>query len=152
MLGEWALDFIAEAVVDPDQGKLHAELDDIISKGAPRMLIVRSIGVEKPWRGHGLGAALTASALRIMAPNARLAVCRVSPLDFRGAGTDAAETAAFRAGAMLERIGFHRWRGVHIIDLRNPSLVEVRMDMLDQWWPEHCADEGEDSPCNHTAT
>ncbi|WP_027932225.1 GNAT family N-acetyltransferase [Amycolatopsis thermoflava] len=150
VLGEWALEFIAETVIDPDQGKLHPELDGMINDGPPRMVIVRSIDVEPAWRGHGLGAALTASALRILAPNARLAACRVSPLDFLKAnGNDraAAELTSLRAGAMLERIGFHRWRGVHVVDLKDPALVDARMDLLDQWWP-HPDDDQED--CQRT--
>ncbi|GAB3585112.1 hypothetical protein GCM10027445_62130 [Amycolatopsis endophytica] len=137
VLGEWALEFIAETVMDPDQGKLHPELDARISQGPPRMVILRRIDLTEPWRGHGLGAALIASALRILSPNARLAACRVSPLDFTVPGADriTAELSSLRAGAMLESIGFHRWRGVHLVDLRNPTLVDARMDLLDQWWP-----------------
>ncbi|MDQ0377808.1 hypothetical protein [Amycolatopsis thermophila] len=137
VLGEWALEFIAETVIDPDQGKLHPELDARISQGPPRMVILRRIELTEPWRGHGLGAALIAGALRILAPNARLAACRVSPLDFAHPGADriSAELSSLRAGAMLESIGFHRWRGVHLVDLRNPALVDARMDLLEQWWP-----------------
>ncbi|GHE98617.1 hypothetical protein GCM10017786_34420 [Amycolatopsis deserti] len=137
VLGEWALEFIAETVIDPDQGKLHPELDARISQGPPRMVILRRIELTEPWRGHGLGAALIASALRILAPNARLAACRVSPLDFSVPGADriTAELSSLRAGAMLESIGFERWRGVHLVDLRNPTLVDARMELLDQWWP-----------------
>ncbi|MEU0469549.1 MULTISPECIES: hypothetical protein [Amycolatopsis] len=137
VLGEWALEFIAETVIDPDQGKLHPELDARISQGPPRMVILRRIELTEPWRGHGLGAALIASALRILSPNARLAACRVSPLDFALPGADriTAELSSLRAGAMLESIGFQRWRGVHLVDLRNPALVDARMELLDQWWP-----------------
>ncbi|OXM74169.1 MULTISPECIES: hypothetical protein [Amycolatopsis] len=137
VLGEWALEFIAETVIDPDQGKLHPELDARISQGPPRMVVLRRVELTEPWRGHGLGAALIASALRILSPNARLAACRVSPLDFTLPGADriTAELCSLRAGAMLERIGFQRWRGVHLVDLRNPALVDARMELLDQWWP-----------------
>ncbi|NIH82180.1 hypothetical protein [Amycolatopsis viridis] len=142
VLGEWALEFIAETVIDPDRGGLHPELDSMISDGPPRLIVLRSIGIEEPWRGHGLGAALTASALRIMAPHARLAVCRVSPQEFRGGGAsrEAAETTALRAAAKLERAGFRRWRGVHIVDLGSPGSVHPRADVLDQWWHWHGED------------
>ncbi|GAA3810478.1 MULTISPECIES: hypothetical protein [Amycolatopsis] len=142
VLGEWALEFIAETVIDPDQGKLHPELDAQISQGPPRMVILRRVELVEPWRGHGLGAALIASALRILSPNARLAACRVSPLDFARPGSDriAAELSSLRAGNMLERIGFQRWRGVHLVDLRDAALVDARMDLLDQWWPRQDED------------
>ncbi|KAA9164929.1 hypothetical protein FPZ12_006650 [Amycolatopsis acidicola] len=137
VLGEWALEFIAETVIDPDEGKLHPELDAEMRPGPPRMVILRRIELHEAWRGHGLGPSLIASALRILAPDARVGACRVSPLDFPCPGDRvAAELASVRAGAMLERIGFHRWRGVHVVDLRDPALLDARMDILDQWWPQ----------------
>ncbi|WP_166462588.1 hypothetical protein [Amycolatopsis acidicola] len=136
VLGEWALEFVAETVLDPDEGKLHPELDAKIGPGPPRMVILRRVEVMEPWRGHGLGASLTAAALRILAPDARIGACRVSPLEFRPDGDRVtAEFLSLRAGSMLERIGFRRWRGVHVIDLRDPALLDARMDVLDRWWP-----------------
>ncbi|TNC22233.1 hypothetical protein [Amycolatopsis alkalitolerans] len=135
-LGEWALEFIAETVIEPG-GRLHHDLERWITPGPPRLVVLRRITVSEPWRGHGLGGVLIASALRIMAPSGRLAACRVSPADFHCPGQDrmCAELASLRAGAMLERIGFRRWREVHIIDLRSPSLVDAGIDMMRQWWP-----------------
>lgn len=136
-LGEWALEFIAETVIDPAKGLLHPELDAQIGPGAARMLIMREFSLTEPWRGHGLGASLVAGALRTLAPGARLAACRVSPLDFADVAPDrlTAELASVRIGAMLEGIGFHRWRGVHVVDLRNPALLDVRMGLLEGRWP-----------------
>jgi GNAT superfamily N-acetyltransferase len=135
-LGEWALEFIAETVIDPAEGTLHPELDAQLTPGPPRMIILRRIELAEPWRGHGLGAALIAATLRTLAPAARLGACRVSPLEFPCPGDRvAAELASLRAGAMLERIGFRRWRGVHVVDLREPALLDARMDLLAQWWP-----------------
>ncbi|NKQ55033.1 hypothetical protein HFP15_19305 [Amycolatopsis sp. K13G38] len=142
VLGEWALEFIAETVIDPDKGRLHPELDATLSPGPPRMLILRRVELAEPWRGHGLGTALIASSLRILTPDARIGACRVSPLDFRCSGDRvSAELASVRAGSMLERVGFRRWNGVHIVDLRNPALLDARMEILDQWWPESEAKE-----------
>lgn len=136
VLGEWALEFIAETVLDPAHGNLHPELDQYLSAGPPRMVIVRRVEVAEAWRGHGLGAALTAGTLRILAPNARLGACRVSPLEFPCADDRiTAELASIRVGAMLENIGFRRWNGVHIVDLRDPALVDARMDTIGEWWP-----------------
>lgn len=130
-LGEWALEFIADTVVDSESGRLQPELDARISEGAARMVIVRDFELAAAWRGHGLGALLIAGALRSLARAARLAACRVSPADFLHVTADrvAAELASARIGAMLEKIGFLRWHGVHVIDLRDPALVDVRLDV-----------------------
>jgi len=139
-LGEWALEFIAETVTEPT-GRLHHDLEERISPGPPRLVVLRRIVVAEPWRGHGLGPVLIASALRITAPTARLAACRVSPTDFPCPGQDrvTAELASLRAGAMLERIGFQRWRDVHIVDLRSQSLVDAGIDLMRRWWPQRDA-------------
>lgn len=134
-LGPWALEFIAETVVDPAGGRLEPELDALISEGVARMVILRDFHVAEAWRGHGLGALLIAGALRSLARAARLGACRVVPDDFRKTTADrvSAELASVRIGAMLEKIGFVRWNGVHVIDLRDPALLDVRLDVLDRW-------------------
>ncbi|PRX46549.1 hypothetical protein B0I33_107126 [Prauserella shujinwangii] len=136
-LGEWALEFIAETVLDASDGRLHPELDSELSEGPPRMVIVRDVTLSPVWRGHGLAAPLVAGALRTLARTARLAACRVSPLEFRATTPDrvSAELVSVRMAAMLERIGFRRWRDVHVVDLRDSALLEARMHILDHWWP-----------------
>lgn len=135
-VGEWALEFIAETVVD-QSGRLHRDLERRISDGPPRMVIVRGVTVAEGWRRHGLGSVLLGSALRLLSPTARLAACRVSPADFHKPGEDLvhAEFQSVRAAAMLERIGFMRWQEVHILDLRNPVLVDAGIDVMRRWWP-----------------
>lgn len=136
-VGEWGMEFIAETVVDLEHGTLHPDLDQRISPGPPRMLIVRDLEVHEAWRGHGLGAALLGSALRILAPNARLAACRVSPADFLRPGVDRvnAELSSVRAGNLLADVGFREWRGVHVVDLRDHALLDARLKFLEQWVP-----------------
>ncbi|PXY24864.1 hypothetical protein DI005_30610 [Prauserella sp. PE36] len=148
-LGEWALEFIAETVLDSADGRLHPELDAQLSEGPPRMVILRDVTLGTQWRGHGLAGPLIAGALRTLAPTARLAACRLSPADFRGSAPDrvSAELAAVRMAGMLERIGFYRWREVHVLDLRNPALLEARMSLLNNWWPtEHDEPGGQEGP------
>ncbi|WP_034267034.1 hypothetical protein [Haloechinothrix halophila] len=134
-LGDWAMEFIAETLIDPAQGKLHPDLDDKITPGVARMVIVRHVVLTPPWQGHGLGGALLAGALRALAPGARLAVARVSPLDFLSSSPDkiSAELASIRFGALLERIGFKQWREVHFVDLQHPQLLDARMEMFEQY-------------------
>lgn len=133
-LGDWAMEFIAETLIDPAQGRLHPDLDNRITPGVARMVIVRHVVLAPPWQGHGLGGALLAGALRALAPGARLAVARVSPLDFLASSPDkvSAELASIRFGALLERIGFEQWREVHFVDLQHPQLLDARMEMFEQ--------------------
>lgn len=42
---------------------------------------------------------------------------------------------------MLDGIGFRRWNNVHIVDLRDPALLDARMGILEQWWPESDSNE-----------
>ncbi|MEU6646082.1 hypothetical protein ABZ863_26530 [Saccharomonospora sp. NPDC046836] len=137
VLGEWALEFIAETVLDCADGRLHPELDAQLSSGPPRMVILQDVTLATAWRGYGLAGPLVAGALRTLAPTARLAACRVSPLDFRDTTPDrvSAELVALRMAALLERIGFYRWRDVHVVDLRDPALLDARMQLLTHWWP-----------------
>lgn len=134
-LGEWALEFIAETIIDPATGRLCHELEQRISPGPPRMVVLRRVEVAEPWRRHGLAWVLIASALRVMAPTARLAACRVSPTDYECDDRVLAELESLRAGVMLEKIGFERWHEVHIVDPRNPALVDAGIDLLTRWWP-----------------
>ncbi|MFB9727499.1 hypothetical protein [Haloechinothrix salitolerans] len=134
-LGDWAMEFIAETLIDPAEGRLHPDLDHKITPGIARMVIVRHVAVTPPWQGHGLGGALLAGALRAFAPSARLAVARVSPLDFINSSPDkvSAELASIRFGTLLERIGFEQWREVHFVDLQHPQLLDVRMELFEQY-------------------
>lgn len=143
-VGEWALEFIAETVIDPAQGLLHPELDQQLSQGTARMVILRDVMLAPAWQGHGLGGALMAGALRALAPGARLAACRISPLDFADSAPDrvSAELASVRMAALLERIGFQPWREVHVVDLKNPLLLDARMDLFERWYPQN--DQPED--------
>lgn len=139
-LGEWAMEFIGETVLD-ETGRLVPELEQRITPGPPRLVVLRRVSLSESWRGHGLAGVLIAGALRVMKAQARLAACRISAADFLGhdgGGDDArlmAELDAVRAGAILERIGFWRWRDVHLIDLRNTALIDAGIDIMRRYWP-----------------
>lgn len=135
VLGGWVPDFLADAVADPGHGTLLPELEERISPGPPHLVVLRRVTISEPWRGHGLGAALMAGALCVFARYARFAASHVSSAVFSAPGQDhlSAELASLRVGRMLESIGFRRWRDVHILDLRNPSLLDARSPLLDRW-------------------
>lgn len=137
VLGDWSMEFIEALVADPARGTLHPDLEQQVSPGPAHLVVVRRISVTRPWRGYGLGAALTASALLVFARYARLAACYVSPENFADTGHDSvsADLASVRIGRMLESMGFHRWNDAYVVDLRNPSLLETRRRVITQWWP-----------------
>lgn len=136
-LGEWAIEFIAETVLDLAAGTLLPDLDQRIGAGPPRMVIVCWFELAQAWRGHGLAAPLVAAALERFSNNARLAVCRLSPADFVSRGLDrvSAELSCLRIGALLEGIGFFRWNGVHVVDLKNQGLIDASLGPLERWGP-----------------
>lgn len=136
-LGEWTLEFIAETVIDLADGTLVPDLDARIGAGPPRMVIVCWFELAERWRGHGLAAPLLASALERFSNSARLAVCRISPADLLHRNPDrvSAELSCVRLGALLERIGFFRWNGVYVVDLKNRELIDASFDPLQRWGP-----------------
>lgn len=136
-LGEWALEFIAETVIDLADGTLLPELDEQIGEGPPRMVILSWFELAEAWRGYGLAGPLIASALERFAQNARLAVCRLSPADFLGQTPDrvSAELTCLRLGSLLERIGFFLWHGVYVVDLKNRDLIDSSLGPLERWGP-----------------
>lgn len=103
------------------------------------MVILRDVRIAPAWQGHGFGGVLVAGALRALAPGARLAACRVSPLDFARVAPDrvSAELASVRMAAMLERIGFRRWRDMHVVDVKSPLLLDARLEVVQRCYPEN---------------
>lgn len=136
--GQWVSEFLAESVLDHEDGRLHPELEDRIGPGVPRMVILQKIAIAQSWRGHGLAEVLTAGALSALAHNSRLAACRISPGDFADTCPDpmAADLASVRMSGMLERLGFFRWRGVHVVDLNDPALLDACHRVIGRWWPD----------------
>ncbi|PXY16611.1 hypothetical protein BAY60_36080 (plasmid) [Prauserella muralis] len=136
-LGEPIRAFLDEAV-DADTRRLHPELDNCLSPGPERFLIVRRVEVTEQWQGHGLAAALLAGSLRMMSKVARCGVAGPTTADFADEAIDevTAALSSARATGLLERIGFWRWRSAHVIDLRSPTLLAPREDILERWWPD----------------
>lgn len=136
-LGERIHDFLAEAVVG-EHRRLHPELDARLCPGPERFVIVRRVEIAEEWQGHGLAGSLLACTLRMLSKTARLAVAGPTKADFADEDLDemSAEFAGARVTGLLERIGFWRWRGVHVVDLRSDRLLAARQDLLDLWWPD----------------
>lgn len=135
---DWGRRYAAECVADRQAGRLHPDLEERIGPGAPQAVILRSILVAEPWRGQRLGELLLASMLRFWARSARLALCRVVPEDFAGQCPDpvAAELAATRLVALLERLGFFPWRDVYAGDLASSALRAACDSVIQLWWPD----------------
>lgn len=139
---DWATGYAAGCVADRQAGRLRPDLEERISPGVPQAVVLRSILVAEPWRGQRLAELLLASVLRFWARSARLALCRVVPEDFADQCPDplAAEFAAMRVVALLERLGFFPWNDVYVGDLASPALRAACDSVIQLWWPD-----GEDS-------
>lgn len=135
--GDPAVDLAVETVIDHDLGCLHPELEERVSQGMPRWVMLRKIALAQPWRGQGLGEALISGALQALARQARVAVCRISAAEFADVCPDpiAAELASVRVAEMLERLGFFRWHGLHVVDLKDPALLSARRRFVERWLP-----------------
>jgi GNAT superfamily N-acetyltransferase len=153
VLGDWAPDFLAS--VAGDDGDLRPELAAWIADGPPRVVVLRGFDLTPEWRGQGLGPVLLAGALAAFQPLARLAAFRVEPprrglLQARGvlpgrpgpphsaglgraARERVAERLRIRRTAVLERLGFRTWDGVHVADLRGAELADARQGSLERW-------------------
>ncbi|TDD70754.1 hypothetical protein E1262_08895 [Jiangella aurantiaca] len=143
VLGEWAPGFLAAAA--GEGGALQPGLEELVSDGPPRVVVVRRYELMPEWRGHGLGPVLLAGALAAFLPLARLAAFRVTappaavpgPPGVTGLGRAARERVAerlqARRTAVLERLGFRLWDGVHVADLRGVELADARHGPLDRW-------------------
>ncbi len=143
VLGAWAPDFLAAAA--GDGGVLPPDLEEWVSDGPPRVVVVRHYELMPQWRGQGLGPVLLAGALAAFLPMARLAAVRVTALNAappgppgvtglgRAAPERVAERLQARQTAVLERLGFRIWDGVHVADLRGAELADARHGSLDPW-------------------
>lgn len=143
VLGEWAPGFLAAAA--GEGGALDPELEEWVSIGPPRVVVVRRYELMPEWRGHGLGPVLLAGALAAFMPLARLAAFRVTAppatvpglSGVTGLGRAARQRMAERQQArritVLERLGFRLWDGVHVADLRAAELADARRGPLERW-------------------
>lgn len=134
----WGSRYAAECVADHQSGRLHPDLEEWVSRGGAQAVVLRSITVSKPWRGHRLAELLTASMLRFWARSSRLALCRIRPEDFADECPDpvSAELAATRLSDLVERLGFVAWRDGYVGDLASPALRAARESMIQLWWPD----------------
>lgn len=113
---------LAHAVADPGSGTLVPELERVMAPGPSRVVIVRRAYLNDVWRACGLVAPLLSAALHRVAPMARLAVCRVLPVDMARVipGLTRAETAAAarHVSRLLAGAGFFPWHDLYLLDLQ----------------------------------
>lgn len=136
-IGPWVAEFAASAIVDPDTGVLVPELEDRITPGPARMLVLCAFELTEAWRGFGLAVPLVSGALAHFARSARMAVCRLSVTELLRWYPDHASAEQARVGLarLLARMGFVEWRGVYVADLNDPALSEVRRAAVREWLP-----------------
>lgn len=127
------LGLIAEATFDPAIGGLHRDLDQRLQPLGSRFLILSSARLTPSWRGFGLGALLTGTAIRKLSASARAVICYPAPLD-DATPDEAADSpedrerhqeAVATLGHVWERLGFEHFSdGVYVLDLNLLTLNE----------------------------
>ncbi|MBN1171302.1 MAG: hypothetical protein JXA67_03930 [Micromonosporaceae bacterium] len=118
---------IARVIFDRGSGELAEDLDESLEPVGSRILVVDLVRLEPAWRGFGIGALLTASAIKILSGGVRAVICYPAPLPVDEPGAPAAGAGPQRKqaiqalGTVASRIGFGPFRdGVWALDL---SLV-----------------------------
>ncbi|SEE49086.1 hypothetical protein SAMN04488561_1493 [Jiangella alba] len=128
-----------QTAFEPRTGKLHPAVDQLISSPniarTSAVLAITDWELAPPWRGLGLAGLLMSATVERFRSQARLAACRISPVQFDTSSTDEAQAAATRVGAILERYGWQRWRGLHVIDTQADALVDATLDVLQRGEP-----------------
>jgi hypothetical protein len=114
---------IAEVIFDRGSGELVEDLEESLEVIGDRILVVDRVELEPEWRGFGIGALLTASAIKMLSGGVRAVTCYPAPTSdpdtpaSRGQSTQR-QKAVQALGKVCARIGFEQFRGgVWILDL-----------------------------------
>jgi hypothetical protein len=131
-----ALEYVLATVFEPTTGQLHPELDQLISpsNGVTAVLIITEWELTPPWRGMDLAGLMLSATVERWRSQVRLAVCRISPTRVHMRQAEAAASTV-RAAAILDRYGWQRWRGLHVIDTRSDVLVDATFDVMQRGEP-----------------
>ncbi|WP_123788604.1 hypothetical protein [Phytoactinopolyspora halophila] len=133
-VGEHAMMFLTQRGVSPD-GTLHPDLDDLISPGPPRAIVLRWVELSSYWRGRGVGPGLVAAALTTFKKSARLGLCHLTAADIEEYYPDRsdAEEMVEHLATLLKSLGFIPWGDAYVIDLRNDSLTQARRRTIERF-------------------
>jgi hypothetical protein len=142
-LGGWAVEFMEHGLPDGPEDAIFAKRGAQVKGRDPKVAFLRGFKLAGGWQGHGLAGPLIAATLDRFSGIAQLGVCRVSGADFidDSPGRTSAELTCTRVQALLEEIGFYRWREVHVLDLRTWDMSAADLWRLDRWAPANESDE-----------
>lgn len=130
---------IAKVVFDRETGDLVEDLEESLEALGDRVLIVDRVLLEPEWRGFGIGALLTASAIKMLSGGVRAVICRTTPIDEPSAvapdqdrpSQSNKQTQAL--GEACARIGFEHFRdGVWTLDLNLVTFEESLAQLRDE--------------------
>ncbi|MEV5299058.1 hypothetical protein [Amycolatopsis methanolica] len=135
---------VIEDVLVPDTGTLVPELAQQLAPGPSGLVVVRTVELAPGWRNHDLYLPLQAAALRLLAPQARVAMVSTDPHTETRRATmpDPAERerTASELLPLLERAGFTAWRRVHLAALHDPGYQQCADDVLSGWFRDKLGD------------
>ncbi|MVO90260.1 hypothetical protein GPA10_37305 [Streptomyces sp. p1417] len=121
---------IAQAVLDPATGYYTEEFSEQLEYTGSALLVMDRVTLERPWRGHGIGAALAAEAIHRLMLGARAVVCSPGVSDLSGTRLrDQGEwdRVVGKIAGGWELIGFRRFRDtLYFLSPAWPDVEEER--------------------------
>jgi hypothetical protein len=121
---------IAKVVFDRETGDLVEDLEEQLEAFGDRVLIVDRVRLEPEWRGFGIGALLTASAIKMLSGGVRAVICNPAPIDDPDSAAPGHDQPLHSKqvqalGEACARIGFEHFRdGVWTLDLNLVTFEE----------------------------
>lgn len=133
------LGHIAGVLFDPSTGELVDELDDLIEPFGSGVLIIDSVRLKQPWRGHGVGPLVVGMAIQQLGEGRRMTVLRAAPTERRNSSGEVVErstdadraVAVAKLGALWSQLGFEHvrdevWVLDHSLTTFSQAMQEIR--------------------------
>ncbi|MFG2172826.1 hypothetical protein ACGFMO_15865 [Streptomyces niveus] len=78
------LEVLARTLLDPESGNFTEEVSQLLPLVGTALLVMDRVTLDEPWRGRGLGTALTLEAILRLMPGCRAVACSPGITDIVG--------------------------------------------------------------------
>ncbi|MFD5765388.1 hypothetical protein ACFWIN_06150 [Streptomyces sp. NPDC127049] len=124
------LDEIAQALLDPSTGGFTEDASSSLPYVGSSLLVMDKVTLDKPWRGHGLGAILATEAIHRLMAGCRAIACSPGVTDLssdRLRNQTEFDRVTTKIARGWELIGFRRYQGnVYLLSPASLELEEQR--------------------------